>query len=167
RLGIHARTDAAPLRRSLQRRRCRLVTGVSTTLADKLVECRQTETPYSKSFTTTVAAARKPLDSFGARAKLREATEALVMLLRVCFRSFSDENRDGGRTSDWRSPLRIADSGPHSPSMGGETRGLRCDDSLAHARKSDYRDLSGWPLRPTWDSSKTVMPEAGIPTRLH
>ncbi len=48
RLRIHARAYAAPLRRGLQRGRRRLVTGGRTPLANQLVKCRQTATPYFK-----------------------------------------------------------------------------------------------------------------------
>jgi len=45
-LRVHAGANTTPLRRGLQGRRRRLVTGGGTPLADKLIKSRQAKTPY-------------------------------------------------------------------------------------------------------------------------
>src|SRR6185437_9001537 len=115
RLRIHTRTDAAPLWRCLQRRRCRLVTGGGTSLADKLVKCRQTETPYFKSFTITGTAARNLQDSLRCTRKIaRGARKPPVAASRLL--SFPSQTRTatvagrpfGGAHSVSPVPARIA-----------------------------------------------------------
>src|SRR5581483_11021586 len=114
-LRVHAGAHTAPLRRGLQGRRCRLVSGRRTPLADELIKRWQTETPYSETLKIVAGAATHLGPVWRARNRSRAH-----MPQGWCFASdfvpLPDENWDGGRASiDNGSRLRFANSGPHSP----------------------------------------------------
>ena len=147
RLCVHAGADATPLRRGLQRRRGRLVTGGRAPLANKLIKSRQTETPYPKTLETFTSRAQSPSDH--SRPRRHSDRGGARKPSSCCFASVfvqtSDENRDGGRAfspSSRKSQLRFAV--PACIALqGGERADTVAIRPCPSQEKSHSGDLSG------------------------
>ena len=186
RLRVHAGANTAPLRRSLQGRRSRLVTGGRAPLADKLIKSRQTETPYRSknrqhpNSNSRAQALRAVLVLDGIQAEQAQRSP-IVTASRLP--SFQSQTRTGTVAArfpafGWKSRLRFAVPA-RIALQGGEradadamyfstplTKTCRWGPAALRKKKATFGDLSGQ-LRLAWPGDQPAQCcRIGLPRRI-